>query len=224
MISGTIAVPPIRPLAEADPNLLQWLSQRPTILINLGTHFAADRIASLELAKGLKTVLEQREDVQILWKLKYDWTGDHRIRALLEPFVKSGRLRIEPWLIAEPSSLLETGHFICAVHHGGANSYYEACRAGVPQLVLPVWWDTYEYAERARWLGIGLIGNVGVAPGVEGSQFGSKLLQILDDVEMPRRAAEVLVACRRRGEGRDIAANEVAEWAKIRKTRLVDVK
>ncbi|KAK4497184.1 hypothetical protein PRZ48_011634 [Zasmidium cellare] len=220
-ICGPITLPPLRPLIETDAPLLQWLQQRPTVLINLGTHFSADRDASFELAKGIKTVLESREDVQILWKLKFDWSKDAPIRSLIEPFVGSNRLRITPWLRAEPSSLLETGHIVCVVHHGGANSYYEAVRAGIPQLVLPVWWDTYEYAERARYRGIGLVGNVGVAPGVEGTQFSSKLLQILNSPHMTERATEISEACKLRGEGRDLAAAEIAKWARSRKTKVV---
>lgn len=96
VISGPITLPPLRPVADADATLLHWLQQRPTVLINLGTHFAADKDASFELAKGIKTVLESRGDVQVLWKLKYDWSSDARMKPLLETFVKAERLRILP--------------------------------------------------------------------------------------------------------------------------------
>ena len=63
-----------------------------------------------------------------MWKLKYDWAKGAEFKELLERFVKLDRLRITPWLVAEPSTLLESGHFVYAVHHGGANSYYGACK------------------------------------------------------------------------------------------------
>jgi len=85
-------------------------------------------------------------------------------------------------------------------------------RYGLPQLVLPVWFDTYEYAERAKYLGIGLIGNTGVAPRVEGAQFGNKLLQVLQDEALHARAKAVGEACSKR-EGREVAAAEVKKWA-----------
>ncbi len=94
-------------------------------------------------------------------------------------------------------------------------------RGGTPQLALPVWIDTYEYAERARHLGIGLIGNVGVAPGVESTQLGSKLLQVINDETIKKKAAEVGLACKRRGEGREIAAAEIVQWAQNKRSLSV---
>lgn len=93
----------------------------------------------------------------------------------------------------------------------------------MPQLVLPIWVDTYEYAERARHLGIGLIGNVGVAPRVESMQMGLKLLQVINDETIKKRAEEVGAACKRRGEGREIAAAEIIQWAQKRRSQSKDL-
>jgi len=90
-------------------------------------------------------------------------------------------------------------------------------RYGLPQLVLPVWFDTYEYAERAKYLGIGVIGNIGIAPGVEGIQFGNKLLHVLEDETIQAKAKLVGIACSKR-EGREVAAQEIAKWATEAKT------
>lgn len=35
---------------------------------------------------------------------------------------------IVPWIQAEIISVLETGKIAVYVHHGGANSYFEACK------------------------------------------------------------------------------------------------
>lgn len=86
--------------------------------------------------------------------------------------------------------------------------------------MLPVWWDTYEFAERVRYLGLGAIGNVGVAPGVESSRFSASLLEVLGDEQIRVNAKRVATACKDRGEGRELAAKEVMDWARQKKTDL----
>ncbi|PSK57830.1 hypothetical protein B9Z65_9032 [Elsinoe australis] len=107
--------------------------------------------------------------------------------------------------------------FLTSPEYGQANvvlaTAQQLARAGVSHLVLPIWWDTYEYAERAKYHRIGAIGNAGVAPAVDADQFGSELLLVLGDKEIKRNAAAIGAACKRRGEGREIAAAEVASWA-----------
>lgn len=49
--------------------------------------------------------------------------------------------------------------------------------AGVPQVLLPQWFDCYDFASRAEWLGIGVYGNRAVAPHVEAEEFGRALIR-----------------------------------------------
>jgi hypothetical protein len=42
--------------------------------------------------------------------------------------IASGRVRIVDWFEAEPMAVLESGTVVCAVHHGGANSFLETVR------------------------------------------------------------------------------------------------
>lgn len=67
-----------------------------------------------------------RFDVQIIWK--FNKMGEYSDSAFLplKPYLDSKRLRMPRWLIADPSSLLETGDIIVSVHHGGSNCYHEA--------------------------------------------------------------------------------------------------
>ena len=125
---GPIVLPSVVSLAESDPELAAWLQQGPTILINLGTHFSTDPKSAFEIAKGLIMVLRTSTDVQVLWKLKYDWQGNQEIARVVQPFLDAKRLRITPWLTADPATILLEGNVVCSVHHGGANSYYEACK------------------------------------------------------------------------------------------------
>lgn len=118
------------PLSSADPGLFDWLQRKPTVLMVLGTHFEAYGETVREQALGLRVLLDTRPDIQVLWKLKVESTtadqGRQNVDAILGQDIKSGRVRIESWLKADPISILTSGHVVCVVHHGGANAYFEA--------------------------------------------------------------------------------------------------
>jgi hypothetical protein len=63
---------------------------------------------------------------QILWKFNKlgEYPDDFMER--LMPYLDNERLKMPNWLVADPSSLLETGNIIASVHHGGSNCYHEA--------------------------------------------------------------------------------------------------
>ena len=44
----------------------------------------------------------------------------------------------------------------CAVHHGGAGTTNAALRAGIPQVITPVWLDQYNHAQLVEKLGVGI--------------------------------------------------------------------
>lgn len=89
--------------------------------------------------------------------------------------------------------------------------------AGVPQVVLPVWMDTYDFARRAEVLGIGRWGNVGAAgEGVlcRGRELGEVLVDVVvggKAAGYAARARELAVLCERSGGGRVIAARRILE-------------
>jgi hypothetical protein len=96
-----------------------------------------------EFAGGLKVLLDSRPDVQVLWKLKKsggvgirpkDKSGldgvDVTTDSLesIEKEIAVGRVRVEEWLSVDPVAVLQSGHVVCSVHHGGSNSFHEALR------------------------------------------------------------------------------------------------
>lgn len=112
----------------------KWLCRGPTILLNLGTLFAVEKEDAKNMALAVKEVLEQdsRQKLQLLWKLTKhpndpDDMYDEAI-APLDQLVSKSRVRITSWLNAEPLALLESGHVVCTIHHGGANSWFEALK------------------------------------------------------------------------------------------------
>jgi hypothetical protein len=51
-----------------------------------------------------------------------------RIYRILGRDVESGVVRIVRWIEAEPTAVLAEEKVVCAVHHGGANSFLETAR------------------------------------------------------------------------------------------------
>jgi len=207
-----------------------------------------------EFAAGLKVLLDSRPDIQILWKLKTSGglalqdnktansktdSGFHS-----EAFEKgsldaistelaAGRVKVQEWLSVDPLAVLQSGHVVCSVHHGGSNSFHEALRyshsipfhpkhltktnnfsAGVPQIVLPCWLDTFEFANRVEYLGIGIYGSRTSAPGVEAGELSRALMRVLgggeESVRMKGMAAELREISGRVG-GRKRACEKIVE-------------
>jgi len=135
------------PVGSVDPALAKWLSRGPTVYVNLGTNLKADPEEASEMARAFRDVLDravalgagERKPLQILWKLgrKPEASGAKLERdvyegpwkavvGVLRPEVEADTVRVTDWVTAEPKSVLESGHVVCSVNHGGASSFYEA--------------------------------------------------------------------------------------------------
>ena len=94
-------------------------------------------------------------------------------------------------------------------------------RSGVPHIVLPVWFDTYDYAQRAEFLNIGIFGNKTCAPGVRAEEFGKALVRVTgDSVEAGKlrtSAKHLKELCRAQGNGRELVSAAILKEAGIRK-------
>lgn len=125
---GPITAPEMEPMHTSDPEMFEFLQQRPTVLVNLGSIWDPDAHSLEEMLKGLDFVLASRPDIQILWKLKVKDDSALLSKKLIDQYCSSGRLKIVSWLKTSPSLIVDSGNVACFVHHGGANSYFEACR------------------------------------------------------------------------------------------------
>lgn len=122
---------PSLPVEEADSELADWLSKKPTVLVNLGTHASYNEQHAREMAGALDYLLKEAEkseySLQVLWKLNkrggFDPSGE-MYTAFGPRWSES--VRVTAWLDVEPTSILESGHMVCSVNHGGANSFFEA--------------------------------------------------------------------------------------------------
>jgi hypothetical protein len=112
-------------MKESDP-LWAWLENGPTVLVNLGTHTAANEKFAVQLAGGLRVLLDRQVDTQVLWKVRGAADMMAVLINVLGHVIDNGRVKIVDWLDTAPVVILEHRNTICSVHHGGANSFYEA--------------------------------------------------------------------------------------------------
>jgi UDP:flavonoid glycosyltransferase YjiC (YdhE family) len=86
--------------------------------------------------------------------------------------------------------------------------------SGIPQIILPQWYDLYDYAARAEYLGIGIYANKLVAPSVDAAEFGAALIEIVKPGSAYARKAQALKKiCEEKCGGRDAGARRLLEVA-----------
>ena len=56
-------------------------------------------------------------------------------------------------------------------------------RAGIPQIILAQWFDLYDMAVHAEYVGIGIYGNRSVAPEIDAVEFGAAISRLLSPSE-----------------------------------------
>lgn len=187
---------------------------------NLGTQLKITASEALEFALAVRELLDAADkNLQILWKLKrttegFSWDGEwETVRAALLPEIEAGRVRIVPWVKADPCAVLQSGHIVCSVHHGGASSHHEALVAGLPQVILPAWLDCFDFGNRAEMNGYGIRANKTAAPRWNRHEFGGALKEVI----VSKRAATFKANAKRLASshsaaaGRDKAAKVILE-------------
>ncbi|KAL1704341.1 hypothetical protein EV121DRAFT_291437 [Schizophyllum commune] len=202
------------PIRESDPELATWLDGGETVLVILGTHFEYSEPVARRVLTGLLGGVGA--DTQVLWKLPQQGALQGLFDELLTTTRDRDRVRAVTWLDVEPAAILEHPNVVCYVHHGGANSYYEAAMAGVPQVILAQWSDTYYNAGVAEYRGFGVYGNKTNPPDIDAAELSVALRRVMSREEGPRfqaRAREAQVKCREAG-GRRRAADIVLELLK----------
>lgn len=84
--------------------------------------------------------------------------------------------------------------------------------------------DTYDFANRAEYLGIGIWGNKRAKPGCRVDELGSALVNVLmgpRSTEMKHKATELARLCAANGGGRAMAARAILEEvARLRQARM----
>ena len=89
--------------------------------------------------------------------------------------------------------------------------------AGVPQVVLPMWADLFNYAQLAEQTGVGLWGCRATTPDWTPQCLEESIVRVAsgpDGAVFRAKAREVSVEAKWGGLGRDISAARVAELAR----------
>lgn len=87
--------------------------------------------------------------------------------------------------------------------------------SGVSQVILASWWDTYEYAARVEYLGVGVFANKKAAPRAQTAEFREALFKVIGNPEMSAKASELASVCQRNGEGRVRARDLIVDVLRI---------
>lgn len=205
-------LPAFEPLAKVDPELAQWLATRPTLIINMGSHVTYQEDEANEITSAIQQCIDRHPDIQVLWKCSKTTQPDRG--APDENIHLDSRIRVVSWLPSTPvACLTATKSVLAYVHHGGSNSFHEAIAAGVPQVVCPVWFDTYDFATRVELLGIGVRGNETAAPNVKSEELACALGKVVGDSaiahEMREKAKRLAEEAGYTDTGRKIAAARI---------------
>ncbi|KAI0202027.1 hypothetical protein F4808DRAFT_450008 [Astrocystis sublimbata] len=203
-------------VSEQDEELAGWLTEAPTstILVNLGSGYEFSEKNAIMMAEAIAKVLRATK-LQVLWKIKKESSYEDGFLDPLRPFVEAGRVKVERWLAADPSSLLESGHIIASVHHGGSGCYHEAISAGIPQVILPLWLDLYGFAQLAEYAGIGVWGCRETSPTWTADCLSEAILRVVhgDESRSFQHKAHELHLLAQASPGRHVAASEIARLA-----------
>lgn len=92
--------------------------------------------------------------------------------------------------------------------------------AGLPQVILPLWADLYNFAALAETIGVGVWGCKEITPDWTSECLTSSLLRALDGardgVSFRNKAKQLGDKVQAGDKGRDVAAREVAKLAYLR--------
>ena len=116
------------PIEAADPELAQWLDRGKTVMMCMGTHFHYTESQVRAVVNGFLGALDQDSGVQFFWKFSEKDGYDDLVEELLVNPKDRERFKIVDWIQADLSVVLNHPNVIVSVHHGGANSYYEAAQ------------------------------------------------------------------------------------------------
>ncbi|KAK9320287.1 glycosyltransferase family 1 protein [Lipomyces orientalis] len=212
-LTGPINLAGLEEKTAAAQELLDWV-KKPTVLISFGSGFKFLEHQTRIVLAAIQNVLRET-NVQVLWRMdKLEPFDDQFLKTAVRE--SSDRLRVEKWLEVGPPTLLQNGHIVAFVHHGGAGCFHDSIEGGVPQVILPQWADLYDFAQLAESLDIGMWACRETSPDWTAECIERALLHVTKDsvasVSMAKKAASIGSRARK-SVGRDIAAREIAVLA-----------
>jgi hypothetical protein len=114
------------PVEVVDPELNRWLDKRETVMMCMGTHFHYTESQVKAIINGFLSAANHDTNTQFFWKLSDKARFEDLIEEALQHPKDKERFKIVDWIEADPASIMKHPNVIAYIHHGGANSYYEA--------------------------------------------------------------------------------------------------
>jgi hypothetical protein len=90
----------------------------------MGTHFTYTQAQVRAILRGFLTALNPK--TRVLWKLPRQSSFKDIIDELLPEAEDKEQFMIVDWIPVDPYSIMTHRNVVTLVHHGGANSYFEA--------------------------------------------------------------------------------------------------
>jgi len=112
------------PLQDLDPQLSSWLDAAPAVLMSMGTHLTYSKTQVRAVLRGFLTALDPK--TRVIWKSPQLSSFEDIIDELLPGPEDRGRFIIGDWIPVDPLSAMTVKNVATLIHHGGANSYFEA--------------------------------------------------------------------------------------------------
>ena len=116
------------PVELADPELAEWLDRGKTVMMCMGTHYCYTESQVRAVVNGFLGAVDRDSGIQFFWKLSGKDEFEDLIEELLANPRDRERFRIVDWIHADPAAVMNHSNVIVSIHHGGANSYYEAAQ------------------------------------------------------------------------------------------------
>jgi len=113
------------PLSGED-ELSRWLDGGRTIVMCMGTYFNYTETHVRNALRGLLAGTSSTD--QVLWKMNDKAKFQHVLDEELENKSVKERFRIVDWIDVDPGEVMKHKNVVAYVHHGGANTYFEAAR------------------------------------------------------------------------------------------------
>ncbi len=83
---------------------------------------------------------------------------------------------------------------------------------GIPQVILPLWYDLYNYAQLVEYLGVGVWPGKDIAPAWNASIIGNGITSALDDGDLCDKAKSIAQRAKKY-TGRAAAAEVISRMA-----------
>ncbi|KAL0933327.1 UDP-glucoronosyl and UDP-glucosyl transferase [Colletotrichum truncatum] len=207
----------VAPAVEQHYEITQWLKKAPTVYVNLGSLFKYDEERANIMAQALKSLLDSTS-VQVLWKMGEIDQFRVEVEGELQSHIDQERVVIRKWVEIDATALMMTGNVVCFAHHGGANSFNEALWSGVPQVIIPMWLDLYNFAQVAESIGVGVYATRGTAPAWTTEGLSEAFLRVVgksQESRAIRNKAHTLGREAKEISGRHTAAKQISDMASV---------